>query len=463
MRSGASTLPLLIRRTLVLLIGIVLLGLVMQLPILPDRGDGAGHTLAGAAARFAGFAPERIGVSATNPVSLRKMATATVLSLVIAAVYGLWRGDSSTRLLAGIPRLSARDAGVVRMALALGLAWAFVATGAVEAVPVESQRRSGLVADWPLLHTLAADTDATRSIHSAVLVAVTLVGLGLWTRMSTLALAALTTLHVALLLQRQSAHDWGLPTVALWLLVLVPWGDALSIDAWWRRTHGQATRQRADAEYGLAVWIPGLGLGVALLAAAFAKLDTSGVAWITSGAVRYHFVTDAVQAPVDWGLRIATDLRVSQLMSLGAVLAEAVFILHLLTSRARWRVAAGAVALALLAGFRVFQGVFWPMWWVLLLAFVPWPRRPPTAGTATSGLPPLRRWQVAVLGLFVIQQVIASGIRIEIEPFVSDYPMYASTYRSIDEFDRYLADKRGVRFNWTTGRLVPIQPQTAAP
>jgi len=340
------------------------------------------------------------------------------------------------------------------MALATGLVWALMYTGPVEpGFPLALQRDAGPLANWSWLHTLAAHDRATIWIHGALIGAVAVFGAGLFSRAAVVAVAALTLLQTLVLLQRQSTHDWGLPLATLFLLTIVPWGDGLSVDAAWRRYRGRPEPVRVATEYGLAVWIPGFAMGVAFLAAAFAKLDSSGLAWITGGAARYHFVTDAGQARVDWGLDVAANLWLAQLASFGAVTIEVLFILNILVGGWAMRLLFGIAAAGLLAGFLLFQGVFWPMWWVLLLAFLPWApavraanglwRDAEVSGSETeSGW--LRSWQVAVLSVFALQQVVFSGIRLEMEPLISDYGMYSWTYGSTREFDEYFADKRRI-------------------
>jgi hypothetical protein len=472
----------LLRHAGAVLAGLLLAGVAVQLPLLPvGGGESSFSSVAVVGARFLGVSPERIGYDPTGFLTLRKMATAAVFSIVAAFLWGLGRGDAPRP---AIPPLSAQTAAVVRVALAAGLIWAFLHVGPVEpAFPRAFHRDAGPLADWPWLHHLAEHTRATIWIHRAMLGAVLVFALGLCTRLAVLGVAALTTLHTLVLLQRQSAHDWGLPVVALWLLALVPWGDALSVDAAWRRFRGNPPLMRSPAEYGLAVWIPGVALGVAWLAAAFAKMDSGGLAWITGGAVRYHFVTDANQAPGDWGLRVAGNLTLARLASLGGVLVEALFILHVFFSNWRVRLVFGFAGAALLYGFLQFQGVFWAMWWVLLLAFVPWQELTTLFGgrltlgrlkaAPTSGLvwgPPsgdptsgwIKPWQVAVLGAFALQQVVFSGIRLEIEPLMSDYAMYSSTFGSTTEFDDYLASKRRtLRFEATDAPTIDIAERLA--
>lgn len=446
----------------------------MQLPVLPSGGDQgvSRSSVAAAAARLLGESPERVGIDATEFLTVRKVATASVFSLVAAFAVGFWRRETGGWLLAGIPRLSPSAVGIVRIAFAAGLVWALLYTGPVEpGFPLAWHRDAGPLANWSWLHALAAHDRATIWIHGALIGAVAAFGAGLCSRVAVVAVASLTLLQTLVLLQRQSTHDWGLPLVTLFLLTIVPWGDGLSVDAAWRWYRGRPQPVRAATEYGLAVWIPGFAMGVAFLAAAFAKLDSSGLAWITGGAARYHFVTDAGQARVDWGLGVAANLRLAQLASLGAVAIEVLFILNILASGWALRLLFGLAAAGLLAGFLLLQGVFWAMWWVLLLAFLPWDaaarasanvlrraadafgRRPSKthreegsvhqpSGKTESGW--LRSWQVAVLSAFALQQVVFSGIRLEVEPLISDYGMYSWTYGSTQEFDEYLADKRRI-------------------
>ena len=99
------------------------------------------------------------------------------------------------------------------------------------------------------------------------------------------------------------AHDFNLPLKALWLMAFVPWDDGLSVRALVRRLRGLPLPNRASQRYGLATWIPIFMVGFAYLAAAFAKMDETGLRWITDGAVRYFMVVDAPNAPDPWAAR----------------------------------------------------------------------------------------------------------------------------------------------------------------
>ncbi|HEY1303694.1 MAG TPA: hypothetical protein VGF24_09120 [Vicinamibacterales bacterium] len=439
-----SSLMLTLRRAGVLLVLLVAAGVFVQL-----------SGVVTLAASVLGLSAGRIGLDAAALLTPRKIATAVVFSMVAAAAWGVLRRDACGRLLAGIPPLTADAAGLFRIAFAMALLCALLVEGPVHpGLNPELVRAAGPLASWSWAKALAVHESATIWIHYSLVALVVLLAIGLCTRTVTVMLAAAATLNAIVLLQRQSAHDWGLPVVALWLLTIVPWGDAYSLDAAMRRRSGAPAAARDSAQYGLAIWMPGIALGLAFLAAAFAKIDATGITWITEGAVRYHFVEDSRRAPVDWGLRIAASDVLSRLFSLGAVVVETVLIVHVLARTSRARLAFGLAAASLLLGFFLFQGVIWPLWWTLLVAFLPWPRQQPQQ-RPHAWLP---RWQVAVIAAFVLQQVVFSSLHLEMEPLISDYGMYSFSFPSKEAFDRHLANKlRRVRVEQT-----PRGPRTIA-
>ena len=151
----------------------------------------------------------------------------------------------------------------------------------------------------------------------------------------------------------------------------MPWGDGLSIDDMVRRFRGKPAPERRSV-YSLAIWLPALLLGSAWLAAAYAKLSHSGFAWVTGGAVRYHFVSDAHRAKSDWGLWIASHPKAAVAASAGGLLFEATFILAILFRNHWIRFAFALGAISFLAGLYYFQGIEWRAWWILVLALFPW-------------------------------------------------------------------------------------------
>ena len=236
---------------------------------------------------------------------------------------------------------------------------------------------------------------------------------------------------------RGNAHPYSAMLVGSTALLFAPWGDAWSVDAWWRRRAGRGPSARALAEYGYVHWIPGVVLGVCFLAAAWAKLRDAGLAWITNGTVKYHFLTDSPGAVVDWGLELGQYPGLAIAASAAAVIVEAVVIVGALATDYRLRAASGVAAVAILSGFLLFQGLFWPGWWVLALSFLPWHV---FDGTRAAAVAP-RRWsalrvaQVTVLVALFVEQLLVSVFRLEKPPALSVYDMYSTTYGSPSDYE----------------------------
>jgi hypothetical protein len=185
------------------------------------------------------------------------------------------------------------------------------------------------------------------------------------------------------------------------------------------------------------VWLPGLTIGLAFAAAALEKLRRSGLAWITDGAVRYHFVEDAANAPFTLGRWVATQPGLAVLLSLAGIAVEAAFIAVIFCRSWRARAMFGLAGAGLMAGFYVFQGIRWWPWWVLFAAFLPWSRGDAHAAhAAPSRGRDLTVVHAAVVVTLVAGQVWASYQRTEIEPLLSHYPMYSTTYDSPEYFER---------------------------
>ena len=228
--------------------------------------------------------------------------------------------------------------------------------------------------------------------------------------------------------------------MALWGLVLVPWNANLTI------APPRLERGTSAESFGYAVWWPGAVLGLGLLAAAYAKLDTSGLQWVLGGAAKYHFVEDFQRAPTTWGLWIATHPAWAVAASCVAVAIEGLVVIHLFFREWFARAIAGMAVLALLGGLYLLQGHFWPLWWVMLLAFVPWDslgrvvlRTADARALAVQQAIP--KYSIVCVTAIVCVQLFASARRVEVEPFVSDYGMYSWTWPSTDVFDRQITRK----------------------
>jgi len=248
------------------------------------------------------------------------------------------------------------------------------------------------------------------------------------------------------------AHAVSALMVTMLCLVWSRWGDAWSVDAWRRRTPAPP---RSGREYGYTVWMPGFVLGVTLAAAAVAKLRESGLAWVLNGTVKYHFLSDSPQALVDWGLRIGTHPNLAVLLSFGAVAIEALIVVGACCRSTRIRLATGAAAASLLAGFALFQGLIWPAWWILLLSFVPWSALATlpnwTSATAVRHVTQrssLAAVQLAVILVVVAEQLVVTAARAELDPIMSTYDMYSTTYSSPED---YVA-KAGMSY-WVVAQL----------
>ena len=210
---------------------------------------------------------------------------------------------------------------------------------------------------------------------------------------------------------------------------------------------GGARSKNTTESYGYAVWWPGAVLGIGLLAAAYAKLDTSGVDWALGGAAKYHFIEDFKRAPTTWGLWIATHPDMGRGRVVRSRPGRRSCRRAPVLPRTGWRERLPAWRSCRCSPDCIFlQGHFWPLWWTLLLAFVPWDvlGRDGEAGGCGIDLAfilLLRRSYIALITAVVCIQLFASARRVEIEPFVSDYGMYSWTWPSTDAFDRQISRK----------------------
>jgi hypothetical protein len=327
-----------------------------------------------------------------------------------------------------IPDIDARALGWFRAALGCGFAWVALSRDLV-AVPLEQQRHRAVV-DLDVVHRIAASQPACDALQVVMLVAALLFAAGVVARVTYGVFVAAFVLSVLVTLERNSAHDLGLPLVTYLGWLTVPWSAG--------RIAGERTARTPQRSYGFALWWPGLTLGLALLAAAYWKIHQSGLDWITGGAVKYHFVSDFANAHVDWGLWIAVHPWAAVFFSFGAIVLETVFILNIF-ARGPWsRLAAGAVGVVLYLSLYLLQGIYWPAWHVLFIAFLPWSllNADNTAIThATVTRPALRLAETLAVIAIVCLQLYASATGTEVEPVMSHFPMYAYTFASIDEFE----------------------------
>jgi hypothetical protein len=347
----------------------------------------------------------------------------------------------------GIPEIDARTAGLFRIIFGLAVLLFFY-THAIDAARLASS------VDAPSQGPLHASVLRWLRAHPA------LVGwLGPWTLITGIAFTAGLFTRFSFALFVAAALVWAFVAVAfdsthphstlvLTLLALLPsrWGDRLSIDA-----RLKTTRERQPGtRYGYTVWVPGLIVGVAFAAAAWAKLTLAGgwTTWVMNGSVKYHFITDSMNAPVDWGVRLAAHPQLAIVASLSALAIEACVITAAFSRSEGYRLAAGVAAFSLIAGFLVFMGVLWVGWWIPLLGFLPWQRISTWIwSTRTSGLETnmavgsartISYPQVATIVLLLGQQLVVSALGIEGAPVFTNYPMYSYTFSNPAEFNAWL-------------------------
>lgn len=223
--------------------------------------------------------------------------------------------------------------------------------------------------------------------------------------------------------------------LGLTLVCLLPtrWGTAWSMDALLRRVLGRPRRTAADGQHGYVFWVPRLVFGLAFLAAAWSKVS-GGPDWILNGTVKYHFISDLNQALVDWGPWLTQYHWVAVAMSGAAIAVEALVIAAAFSRSITHVLLLGAGALALLAGFALFQGVVWPGWWILLIAFLPWQLVGSVPRTSSQHRS-LGLVQLVVVAMLIAQQFVASAFHIEARPLTSAYDMYSATYGSAEEYE----------------------------
>ena len=383
-----------------------------------------------------------------------------------------------TWLTRGIPDLSAH--GLAAFRIVYGGALMAIVSVNLGDLPRDAHRLVDWAARSDFIRDISAGPAGAVSVQTALLWSLGLFTVGLVPRLTLAVSAALLTLLTAVMVTHQSVHDWGLPMIAMWLLVAVPWHEGFGLSWMWRRWRGRP-EPVATSPRGLAVWLPPLALGAAFAAAAFAKLDVSGLEWITGGAVRYHFVQDSAGAPVTWGLSIAASDRAAVLLSLGAVVAEVVFLGVIFFRRALVRLLFGLVAAAILAGFYLFQGIWWPAWWVLLLALLPWSPvidglvacLPRLTVLADGECPLCRRTARALHGLdwfdrLTFADASDDAVRARVAPGL-DRHAALSEMHVIDEagvravgYDGYLRISAAAPLLWIPGLLGRLPPAAAA-
>lgn len=395
------------------------------------------------------------------PLTGRTIAAWVVVGLVLA--YLLYR--FRRHLFRGIPHLTADGLSLFRVVFGVVLLMALRRLRPPdEPAPGGPGGEAHLWSAWGWVEWLNVHREVRDVIIVVTFVAIAFFIVGLVTRPAYA--AATAGLTICLLTAQEYymvSHTWAPHLLVLLSVLLVPWNEGWTIDNAIRRLRGRHVRVRPPGpHYGVAVWLPGLVLGTVWAAAAFAKLEASGLDWATGGAVRYHWIEDMANAPVSWGTWIAVHDPLPVLFSVAGLAGEALFILHVFFRSWPARLMAGLVGASLLGGFWLFQGVLWIGWWLLLVVFLPYSevaallrravariaargaRRDDAVASRAGG----ERRRVAVpvpaalavtVAVILTQQAAASAARVEQIPFLTNYPMYSWTYPSPEAFNAAVA------------------------
>jgi hypothetical protein len=364
-----------------------------------------------------------------RPVAVSHLPSAlhTLLLRPLTAARSGWHAAVAF-LQRGIPEVSPAAAGRFRIvfgACALAIPWWD---------PVTAEK----AASSPLLSRYGSFIDA---LQPWLLVTGLLFIAGVVTRISFAAFTAGFLGWAAVATLGGGSHASSSLAMALVALLPSRWGDAVSVDAWLRR----GPSREPSRMYGYSIWTPGFVLGVAFAAAAWSKLK-AGTTWIANGTVKYHFLSDAGNAFLDWGVRLTrNNPKLAVAASATVVVVEALLITAAFSRNRAQRTLLAASAGLLFAGFVLFQGVVWPAWWVLFLSFLPWDRSGWSSPRPSGSVTHLTRWQVAVIAVVLLQQVYVSGVSFEKPPLLSAYDMYSASYESMEDYLRSGARPSGDR------------------
>jgi hypothetical protein len=365
----------------------------------------------------------------------------------------------------GIPQIDARTAGIFRIVFGSAALAYFVL------YPVDSSwlaRTFDLEIEGPVHQAVMQWLRARPVMADLVMPWLIVTGLafiaGLFTQVTYALFVAGALVWAYIAVSLSSTHPQSILVLTLVALLPSRWGDGVSIDAWRSANAGRSIARAAGSRYGYSVWVPVLVFGVAFAAAAWAKLTVppGWTSWIVNGTVKYHFITDSVNAPVQVGLQLAAHPWLAVLASFIAIAIESMVVTAAFVRNEWYRLTMGLGAVALIAGFGLFMGVFWPGWWVPLLGFLPWRyifgdraprignRRPAVDDSMPnsrslipnpqslipdprSPIPDPRSLlvsgaQLAMIVAVIAQQIVVSANRLERAPMFSWYDMYSGTY-----------------------------------
>lgn len=406
-------------------------GLIASPPAWASRAVRIGAALTGGLALLLLLAAVALSRRVTTDADDRDLIEALFTNQAGAA--GLLPRALRKWLERGVPAATAGAAGLFRIVFG-GCVLAYVMYEGINPGLLQSpaagvaQGPYGTVVRWLATHpAVVQQLDAILVSTGLLFIA------GIFTRVTFACFVAAFLMWACIFTLGTTTHAVGTLGMTLICLIPAPWGDRLSIDSWLRARRGDPAFRASGRHYGYAFWIPRLVFGVAFLAAAWSKVR-GGPDWILNGTIKYHFLTDFDHALVSWGPLLTQSHGIAVGMSAAAVAVEAIAITAAFSRSDGYRIAVGALCLSLLAGFALFQGVFWWGWWILLLAFLPW-QRWSTAPAGAVHAAALRPLQAGIAVLLLLQQIAVSGAQLEARPMLSAYDMYSASYGSVDEYE----------------------------
>lgn len=211
-----------------------------------------------------------------------------------------------------------------------------------------------------------------------------------------------------------------------------PWSARWSFDSILYRKRG--IPRAASAMYGYPVWLLGLTIGLTYAAAGFSKIILTNGDWLLHTGARNGFLQDFNQAITDWGMWISNDYYLSLWASFISAVGQVIYLYACFTRS--WKVKYAIcflIALPFLFGLMLLMGLFWWPWAVLvLMLYFPWrtldkyiaPNAPILAFSGAHQ-DAHRRWFVTGAVTLIAVHTYAVISAKEVEPFWSNYPMYA--------------------------------------
>lgn len=293
---------------------------------------------------------------------------------------------------------------------------------------------------------LSASVFWTQAIYWSVTACIIFFMAGCLTRIVYPALALL--MWMAAFMSNASHTETPL-LLALIATLTVPWGERWSVDA---ALSGRLKDPSiASPFYGYGIWLLGFTIAITYATAGIAKLVVTEGTWLWNTGARNGFIQDFGIAATDWGMYLTNNYSLALIASIMSAFGQAIYLYSSFTRSATVKYAiCFTVAIPFLVGLVLFMGHFWWAWAVLILMlYLPWTAidRAVVRDKNYSdfgGSPRTlrhRSYFLTIVCLLTGLHVFATVTKSELEPFYSNYPMYASQMPANSEYEREFWDK----------------------